>query len=86
MAIVKKCSARVNLGLGVLDGRLAEVIIAAADEILAGKHLDNFLLVCGKLCCVCACLSCCSNTHTHTPVCALALGSSGVTGFACVSC
>ncbi|RMG69261.1 MAG: class II fumarate hydratase [Calditrichaeota bacterium] len=44
-AIVKKAAARVNRALGLLDGRLAEAIEQAADEVIAGKFDDQFPLV-----------------------------------------
>ena len=34
-----------NLELGVLDAEKARAIVAAADEVLAGKHDDEFPLV-----------------------------------------
>lgn len=43
-AIVKKASAKVNSNLGLLDSTKAHAIIAAADEIIAGKHSDEFPL------------------------------------------
>ncbi|MES2977100.1 MAG: class II fumarate hydratase [Pseudomonadota bacterium] len=45
LARVKRASAAVNLSLGLLDGPKAQAIIAAADEILAGRHDDEFPLV-----------------------------------------
>lgn len=45
MVVVKKCSALVNVRLGVLDSAIADAIVRAADEVLAGKHADNFMLV-----------------------------------------
>jgi fumarate hydratase class II len=45
LAQVKRAAAEVNRDLGVLDGKKAEAIIAAADEILAGKHASEFPLV-----------------------------------------
>ena len=44
LALVKRCCAQVNRELGVLDPRKAEAIIAAADEVLAGQHADEFPL------------------------------------------
>lgn len=41
---IKKAAARVNSSLGVLDARLAQVIEAAADEVLAGKLRDQFVV------------------------------------------
>ena len=43
-AIVKKSSATVNSNLGLLDANKAKAIIAAADEIIAGKHESEFPL------------------------------------------
>ena len=45
LAVVKKAAALVNLDLGTLDPKKGQVIIAAADEVLAGKHDDEFPLV-----------------------------------------
>ncbi len=44
-AILKKCAAKVNAELGVLDGEKAEVIEQVCDEILHGKWDDEFPLV-----------------------------------------
>ena len=44
LAIVKRASAEVNAELKVLADDKAQAIIAAADEILAGKHPDEFPL------------------------------------------
>jgi fumarate hydratase, class II len=44
LAIVKRAAAEVNLGLGVLDATKAKAIMAAADEIIEGKHPDEFPL------------------------------------------
>jgi fumarate hydratase, class II len=44
LAIVKRASAQVNAELKVLADDKARAIIAAADEILAGKHPDEFPL------------------------------------------
>lgn len=41
---IKKAAARVNVALGVLDPRLAQAIDAAADEVLAGKLRDQFVV------------------------------------------
>lgn len=43
-AIVKKASATVNSNLGLLDETKAKAIIAAADEIIANKHEEEFPL------------------------------------------
>ena len=45
LAIVKKCAAKTNLALGDLDAKLAEAIIAAAEEVIGGKHDGEFPLV-----------------------------------------
>ena len=42
---IKRSSAVVNHLLGLLDQRKAAAIIAAADEVLAGQHADEFPLV-----------------------------------------
>ena len=43
-AILKKAAARANRELGALDARSSEMIVRVCDEILAGKHADNFPL------------------------------------------
>ncbi len=45
LALVKRSAARVNRGLGVLEARKAEAIERAADEVLAGRHDEEFPLV-----------------------------------------
>ncbi|HEX6265322.1 MAG TPA: class II fumarate hydratase [Burkholderiales bacterium] len=45
LALVKKAAAAVNAGLNLLDGKKAEAIRAAADEVLAGMHDEEFPLV-----------------------------------------
>ena len=45
LARVKKACAQANRVLGALDARKADAIIAAADEVLAGKHDGEFPLV-----------------------------------------
>jgi fumarate hydratase class II len=45
LATVKKAAALVNLDLGALDARKGAAIAAAADEVLAGKHDEEFPLV-----------------------------------------
>ena len=45
LAMVKKAAALVNLDLGTLDSKKGQAIIAAADEVLAGKHDEEFPLV-----------------------------------------
>jgi fumarate hydratase class II len=44
-AILKKCAAKTNFELGVLSQQKYEWIAAAADEIIAGKHDNQFPLV-----------------------------------------
>jgi fumarate hydratase class II len=45
LAQVKRAAAAVNLALKVLDPKKAEAIIAACDEVIAGKHDGEFPLV-----------------------------------------
>ncbi|WP_454724335.1 class II fumarate hydratase [Delftia acidovorans] len=45
LAQVKKASATVNHKLGLLDEKKTQAILAAADEVIAGKHPDEFPLV-----------------------------------------
>ena len=45
LALVKRAAANVNHNLGLLDENIALAIIAAADEVLAGVHADEFPLV-----------------------------------------
>jgi fumarate hydratase class II len=45
LAQVKRAAAQVNLDLGVLARDKAQAIIAAADEVIAGQHADEFPLV-----------------------------------------
>lgn len=42
IAIVKKAAAAANKEVGLLDEKIADAIIQAADEVLAGKLLDQF--------------------------------------------
>jgi fumarate hydratase class II len=44
MAIIKRAAAEVNRDLGLLDATVANAIIAAADEVLAGQHRDHFVV------------------------------------------
>lgn len=44
LAIVKKACAKINMSTH-LDKSVGEAIVKAADEIISGKHLDNFPLV-----------------------------------------
>jgi fumarate hydratase class II len=45
LALVKKVAARVNVELGVLDRDKGTAIVAAADEVLAHRHDEEFPLV-----------------------------------------
>ena len=45
LGLQKKAAAKANLALGLLDPKLAASIIAAADDIIAGKLGDQFPLV-----------------------------------------
>ncbi|VAX10536.1 Fumarate hydratase class II [hydrothermal vent metagenome] len=42
VAMIKKAAAEVNAELGLLDPDIADAIAAAADEVIAGKHLEQF--------------------------------------------
>src|SRR6516164_6326963 len=42
--LVKKCAAEANRDLGRLDPRVAGAIVAAADEVLAGRWHDQFVV------------------------------------------
>jgi fumarate hydratase class II len=44
LVLVKRAAATVNGGLGVLDADKARAIVAAADEVLAGRHPAEFPL------------------------------------------
>src|SRR6266542_601456 len=44
MATIKHAAAEVNRDLGLLDPKLAEAIITAADEVRAGKLADQFVV------------------------------------------
>ncbi|AXL51605.1 class II fumarate hydratase [Paraburkholderia caffeinilytica] len=44
LAVIKRAAAEVNQGLGVLDESKAMAIMQAADEIIDGKHPDEFPL------------------------------------------
>ncbi|MEO8145765.1 MAG: class II fumarate hydratase [Betaproteobacteria bacterium] len=45
LALVKRSAARVNATLGLLDAKKADAIVRAADEVLAGRHDEEFPLV-----------------------------------------
>lgn len=42
LARIKKAAALANVELGVIEKNIGQAIVSAADEIIAGKHLDNF--------------------------------------------
>jgi aspartate ammonia-lyase len=43
MAIVKKSAAYANVAIGQLESKIGEAIMVAADEILGGRHHDQFI-------------------------------------------
>lgn len=45
LALVKRVAADVNHALGLLDKRLRDAIVAAADEVVAGRFDDHFPLI-----------------------------------------
>ena len=45
LARVKRASAVVNQALGLQDAKKTDAIVAAADEVIAGQHVDEFPLV-----------------------------------------
>jgi fumarate hydratase, class II len=45
LAVEKKAAALTNIALGELDPKLGRAIVAAADEVIAGKHDGEFPLV-----------------------------------------
>jgi fumarate hydratase class II len=45
LALIKRAAAEINCEFGLLDGRRRDAIVAAADEIIAGKFLGDFPLV-----------------------------------------
>ncbi len=45
LGIIKKCAAKTNLALGDLDAGLAGAIVKAAQEVIDGKHDNEFPLV-----------------------------------------
>ena len=44
MAMIKHAAAEVNRDLGLLDPRIANAIIRAAQEVIEGKHNDQFVV------------------------------------------
>src|SRR3546814_20556884 len=45
LGVQKKAAARVNMALGVLDPKLGNAIVAAAEEVIDGTLADHFPLV-----------------------------------------
>jgi fumarate hydratase class II len=43
-AIIKRAAAEVNRDLGLLDPKLAEAIVTAAQEVIEGQHQDQFVV------------------------------------------
>jgi fumarate hydratase class II len=44
MAVIKRSAAQVHKDLGLMDAKLADAIIQAADEVIAGKLNDQFVV------------------------------------------
>ncbi|MFW5709043.1 MAG: aspartate ammonia-lyase [Chloroflexota bacterium] len=44
MAMIKRAAAEVHKDLGLLDAEIADAIIQAGDEVIAGKHNDQFVV------------------------------------------
>lgn len=44
MAVIKRAAAEVHRDLGLLDTKLADAIMQAADEVIEGKHNDHFVV------------------------------------------
>ena len=44
LALLKKCAARINRDLGLLDAKLADAIDAAAQEVVDGRFDDQFVV------------------------------------------
>lgn len=44
LAMVKKAAALANMQVGKLDKKIAAAIVQAAEEIIAGQHLDQFVV------------------------------------------
>src|SRR6185369_9155440 len=44
VVIIKKCAARANMATGRLSAEIGEAIVAAADEVLAGRFADQFVV------------------------------------------
>lgn len=48
LALTKRAAAKVNRDLGLLTAEKAGAIVAAADEVLAGKHAQEFPRLSGR--------------------------------------
>jgi len=44
MAVIKRAAAEVNCDLGLLDPKLADAIVQAAQEVIEGQHRDQFVV------------------------------------------
>ncbi|MCZ7393922.1 MAG: aspartate ammonia-lyase [Candidatus Methanoperedens sp.] len=44
IAFIKKAAATTNMKLGILDKKIGDAIIQAADEVIEGKHMEQFIL------------------------------------------
>ncbi|RMG88912.1 MAG: aspartate ammonia-lyase, partial [Chloroflexi bacterium] len=44
MAVIKRAAAEVHKDLGLLEAKLADAIIQAAEEVIEGKHDDQFVV------------------------------------------
>ncbi|MGH7584234.1 MAG: lyase family protein, partial [Gemmatimonadales bacterium] len=44
VVMIKRCAAEAHRHTGRLDARLADAIVRAADEVLAGQHRDQFIV------------------------------------------
>jgi fumarate hydratase, class II len=42
LARIKKAAAKVNRSMGIIDATIADAVVAAADELISGKHHDQF--------------------------------------------
>lgn len=44
LALVKLCAAKVNVRLGIIDQKISDAIVTAANEVINGKHDDQFVV------------------------------------------
>ena len=44
LGLIKQAAARTNMDLGVLDERIGDAVVAAAQEVINGRHDDHFVL------------------------------------------